>query len=374
MKILLPRPAGDGVKKILIIDDSAIVRKQLREIFEQAGYSVAIARNGRDGLVQAERVMPDLVTLDVNMPEMGGLECLQALLEKRPLPVIMVSSLMTEGAEAALSALHLGAVDILCKPDGSHSRNMAAVTAELLAKVEAALLARVSPRRRSRPKPARPDRTIGEAPPGPRPRSPARSNFPVVLIGSSTGGPRCLQEILEHLPTDFPAAVIVAQHMPATFTKVFARRLAKEVAIPVMETQQRTELAPGHCYIGRGDADCVVSRSGGRHFIAPVPPREGALWRPSVDRMVESALANIPSERLFGTLLTGMGWDGAEAFSQLRGRNRPVIAESETSCVVFGMPRRLIERGGASAILDSSEIGPAIIDLVAPVTAHGAQR
>jgi two-component system chemotaxis response regulator CheB len=218
--------------KLLIVDDSALMRKCLREIFEVGGkFEIVTAKNGREALAQIELHNPDVVTLDINMPEMDGLTCLSEIMTKSPRPVVMVSSITSKGAQATLEALELGAVDFVEKPGGTVSLNIETVRKELIVKVEAA--ARSKPRR-TRGLVQR-VRQAADSRPKPRPSAPADGVGGVVVIGVSTGGPRTLEDILPELPADFPWPVVVAQHMPGAFTNSFAARLDKICALHVVE-------------------------------------------------------------------------------------------------------------------------------------------
>jgi two-component system chemotaxis response regulator CheB len=198
----------------------------------------------------------------------------------------------------------------------------------------------------------------------PEPGAPLAGN-PIVLVGVSTGGPGTLEEVLVGLPADFAAPIVIAQHMPANFTGVFARRLNDMCALEVLEVRAPQVLQPGRVYIGKGDADIVFTTRGGEPAVAVVPAAPNLLWHPSVDRMVESALKVIGPERLIGVQLTGMGYDGAEQFAQLHRLGGQTIAESEETAVVFGMPAELIKRGGAKVVLPCDKVGRQLIDWVA---------
>ena len=345
--------------KLLVADDSALMRRHLKELFEQdGGFEVRTVRNGAEALAELDRFDPDVITLDINMPVMDGLTCLSRIMVQRPKPVVMVSSLTAEGAEATLQSLSLGAVDFVRKPDGTISLSIDRISAELRAKVRAAVGARVRSttglrgrleNERSRIV-ARAGRGVGAIPglvagrPG------------LVLIGVSTGGPSTLEEILPRLPSGFPWAVLVAQHMPGGFTGVFARRLNELCALRVVEAAQQMPIEPGTVYIAKGDADLLVLRRGTGFVAAPVPASADHLWHPSVTRLVRSAMDVVPFDRLIGVQLTGMGDDGAQAMTELQRNGGRTIAQDAASSVVFGMPGELIRRGGASVVLRSDRI------------------
>ncbi|WP_025323805.1 chemotaxis-specific protein-glutamate methyltransferase CheB [Deferrisoma camini] len=373
--------------KILVVDDSALMRKYLRQMLEtQDDFEVHTARDGEDALRQIRELDPDVVTLDINMPVMDGLTCLSHIMTEFPRPVVMVSSLTEKGALATFEALELGAVDYLPKPDGTVSLRIKDLTDELVAKVRAALRAKRRPRRKTRAREeGLPKRSVGgraspKSSTRPSTASPAEwaaAEEGVVLIGVSTGGPRTLEEILPELPADFPLPVLVAQHMPGKFTRVFAERLNRQCALRVAEVGGPTPLEPGTAWIARGDADVVVSRRKGRLVALSVPADERFLWHPSVERMVRSALDHVPPERLIAVELTGMGNDGAEAMAEVHRRGGRTVAESEETAVVFGMPRELIELGGASAVLPADQIAEQLVEWAlgqSPAEGRGAAR
>ncbi|WP_419758506.1 chemotaxis-specific protein-glutamate methyltransferase CheB [Acidisoma sp.] len=347
--------------KVLVVDDSALMRRQLRQILEDTGeMEVQTARNGQEALERIGEFEPEVVTLDVNMPVMDGLTCLENIMRTCPRPVVMVSSITAAASDAAIRALSLGALDVITKPDGTVSLNLERMRLELIGKVKVA--GRGRPRRVTRLREAlRAERAAGEERRAIAALSATmRTNPSVTLIGVSTGGPRTLEDILPEFPTDFLNAVVVAQHMPAAFTQSFARRMDSICAIKVMEVDRPTPLLPGHAYIGRGDADVVVERRLGRLVVNSVPSGKSA-WHPSVDRLVRSAMAVMPAAALIGVQLTGMGDDGAEAMTLLRAQGGRTVAESEETAAVFGMPAELIRRGGATAVLPSDRIAELIL-------------
>ncbi|MEO0819510.1 MAG: chemotaxis-specific protein-glutamate methyltransferase CheB [Pseudomonadota bacterium] len=355
--------------QILVVDDSLPMRGMVRQILESIGHEVRTARNGEEALELARAALPDLVTLDVNMPGMGGLACLTALRALAPTKVIMVASEPAGGAEATFEALDRGALDFVCKPDPTRGRDQAMMARELKAKVGAALgAAQPAPRPARRERRPAPERMAAPSPGAHETRSRQRlfdPGFPIVLIGASTGGPKALESVLAALPARFPAALLIAQHMPASFTGAFARRLSSKFALPLGEVTGRTAVEPGRIFLARGDADCLLSTTRTHLFAGPAPALPDALWKPSVDRLVESALTCLAPARLFGVLLSGMGTDGAQGFARLHDLGAPVLAQSEESCTVFGMPGRLVELGGANEVLAKEEIGPALCRAVA---------
>ncbi len=338
--------------KVLVVDDSALMRKHLRAILEEDNaFQVVTARDGKDALEQIANENPDVVTLDINMPVMDGLECLARIMSEAPRPVVMVSSLTEKGATATFEALELGAVDYVAKPGGTMSLNIREAEQVIRTKVKAAARAA---RRRAPPQPAAPA-AVPRRPARQATVKPAAATTGLVLIGVSTGGPTTLERILAALPAEFPWPVLIAQHMPGRFTNVFAQRLDTRCALQVREVDRPTPLQEGQILIGRGEADVVVGRRAGK-LVALNMPSDASLWHPSVDRLVRSALAHYTPTKLIGVELTGMGVDGAAAMTELHAQGGRTIAESEASAVVFGMPKELIDRGGADVVLPASDV------------------
>lgn len=360
--------------RLLIVDDSPLMRRLLSDIFgQQEDFVVATARSGDEAIASLTAFRPDVVTLDIHMPGMDGLQCLDRIMLERPTPVVMVSSLSAEGADETLEAMSLGAIDFVPKPGGAISLAIDELAPTLVEKVRAASRARISrtsrlaERVRLNSAAARPRtkaaRSRGQAVPV---EWAAPQTGAIVLIGTSTGGPPALDAVLTALPASFPWPILVAQHMPASFTGQLARRLDKVCALSVSEVTRPTSIEPGNIYIGRGDADLIVTRRGTRLVAMPAPEDPDRLWHPSADRLVESALSAVAPERLVGVLMTGMGADGAEAMTSLHARGGLTIAESEASAVVWGMPGALVERGGAAMILPLDRIAGALLELARP--------
>jgi|SRR5580658_1116719 two-component system chemotaxis response regulator CheB len=345
--------------RLLIADDSALMRKYLSEIFKAEGdFDVRLARNGAEALALALSFAPDVITLDVNMPEMDGITCLSRIMVECPKPVVMVSSLTGNGAEVTLQALALGAVDFIAKPDGTVSLHIDKIRAELVGKVRGAARARLRPRRglseRVRTGEGSRSPAPSRLPAGIPPAAAATEGEPVrglVLVGVSTGGPGALECILPRLSRNFPWPILVAQHMPKSFTGVFARRMGELSELDVIEVTRPMPLCRGVVYIGCGDADLLVGSRGGKLTAFSMPASPHHPWHPSVDRLVESALKHLDPKQLLGVMLTGMGNDGAQSMADLRSRGGRTIAESEDTAVVWGMPGELVKRDGASLVL-----------------------
>ncbi len=362
--------------RLLVVDDSPLMRRLIGSVFTAEGdFEIALARNGVEALEQVHAFKPDVITLDVNMPEMDGLTCLDRIMLERPCPVVMVSSLTDAGARVTLEALELGAVDFIAKPDRAISLEMETLGPQLVEKVRAASRARL-PRSLRLAERVRLRSGLGRNPARVVvPRLPVaavpvrrrRKNAPahgIVLIGTSTGGPPALDALLSRLPEDFPWPIVVAQHMPGSFTGPLARRLDKLCALTVMEAVQPMPLEPGNVYIGKGDADVIISTRPDGPVVMAAPSLPEHRWHPSVDRLVESAMQHFAAESLIGVLMTGMGSDGAETMARLKREGGRTIAEAEETAVVWGMPGELVRRGGAEIVVPLEQIADRIMDMV----------
>jgi two-component system chemotaxis response regulator CheB len=372
------------VIKVLVVDDSALMRKLLGKIFaSDPEFQVQFARNGVEALEMIGAFEPDVVTLDIQMPQMDGLACLDRIMIEHPRPVVMVSSLTVEGADTTLEALSLGAVDFVGKPDGAISLHLDELTAELVAKVRTAAGIRIrsSARLRERVRlrlgsaaspPAATSRAPGKRGPGRQASEAAGSRAKpvrasgdgVVVVGTSTGGPPALEALLRPLPADFPWPIVVAQHMPATFTGALARRLDSLCSLTVVEVARPTVLQAGHVYIGKGDADIVIARRAAGLIAASQAADIAFPWHPSTERLVSSAMEHLPPAQIVGVLMTGMGSDGAESMAELHRQGGRTIAEAEETAVVWGMPGELVARDGADWILPLPEIPDCLRKLV----------
>lgn len=362
--------------RVLVVDDSALMRKLLGSVFAQErGFEVAFARDGDQALTEHARFRPDVITLDVNMPGLDGLACLDRIMLDRPTPVVMVSSLTADGAEVTLDAMERGAIDFVAKPSGAVSLEMDRLGPLIIQKVRAAARARLRPTLRLAERiRARSSVSLGPAtglrslPPAAAPTSttaPAAEPFDgIVLVGTSTGGPPALDALLSRLPADFPWPVVIAQHMPGSFTGPLARRLDGLCALRVQEASRPVPLAPGNVYVGRGDADVTLARRPTGLVVQPVPAHADYLWHPSVDRLVASAVELVEPTRLVGILMTGMGRDGAAAMAEMRAKGGRTIAESEETAVVWGMPGELVKAGGATVVAPLEDIADALLDMV----------
>ncbi|GIE27176.1 chemotaxis response regulator protein-glutamate methylesterase 3 [Actinoplanes italicus] len=348
---------------VLVVDDSALMRRAIKGILADAGdFEVHTARNGVDALEQIGRLQPDVITLDINMPEMDGLTCLVKIMEEQPTPVVMVSSLTEHNALVTLEALELGAVDYVPKPGGTVSLNIDDVSKELINKVRSASAAKLKRAGGLSARLKAQSQRVAATPP--KRDISAVGAVDLLLIGSSTGGPALLSDLLPQLPATLGAPVIVAQHIPASFTGALSRRLDESCALRVHEVDRIMTVKRGNIYIGRGNADVVVARRTDGLIVKSVPAAAEYRWHPSVDRLVASARRYIDPERLVCALLTGMGDDGATEMAAVKEGGGRTIAESEETAVVWGMPGELARRGGATVVLPSYEIADRLADWV----------
>ncbi|TBL77747.1 protein-glutamate methylesterase/protein-glutamine glutaminase [Paenibacillus thalictri] len=331
---------------VLVVDDSIFMRKMISDLISEdpAFRVIDTAKNGKEALEKIKTVRPDVVTMDVEMPIMNGLEALQQIMKENPTPVIMLSSLTQEGAAETIRALELGAVDFVRKPSGSISLDIYKVRDALLDKLRLAVktnMKKMSPNVVQAPPPSIIKPSV-EASPLTQERS-IRFNH-LVAIGTSTGGPRALHQVLSHIPANFAAPIVVVQHMPPNFTKSLAQRLDSVSAIRVVEAEDGLPLQSGTAYIAPGGMHMVVVRDGTKAYrvrLTKDEPRSG--HRPSVDMLFESLLPLTELQRHI-VLMTGMGSDGAKGMAALKRSGAvTTIAESEESCIVYGMPRAAVE-------------------------------
>lgn len=338
--------------KILIVDDSAFMRKLLSDLYSAEPDFIVVdtARNGLEAVEKVKRLKPDLVTMDVEMPIMDGIKALEVIMKETPTPVVMISSLTKAGAEATLCALELGAVDFIAKSAGIIS-SIAGIGNEILAKSRIAVNARVFKFTE------RPVKAASIVKPLWKPVQGAGEEQ-LVAIGTSTGGPRALQDVITKLPGDLPCGVVIVQHMPPGFTKSLSERLNSLSSLTVKEAEHNDVVRPGLVLIAPGDYHMTIEREGNRKIVKlnQNPPIGG--HRPSVDPMMES-VAKIFGQRAIGVILTGMGHDGAQGIKAIKQQQGYTIAEDESTTVVFGMPKSAIELG--------------VVDKVAPISAVAAE-
>jgi len=339
---------------VIVVDDSALVRGLLAEIINRQPDMTCIGA-AADPLVAREMIRnldPDVITLDVEMPRMDGLDFLSRLMRLRPMPVVMVSTLTERGAEVTLRALELGAVDFVAKPKIGVADGLRRLGDDITEKIRAASRATVR-----RLAPAAPAAGGGAAAPVSLGRL---STEKIVFIGASTGGTEATREVLVRLPADAPA-VMITQHMPPGFTRSYAARLNTLCRIRVAEANDGERVLPGHAYIAPGGLHLSVERSGA-NYIARVRDGEPVnRHKPSVEVLFRSA-ARVVGPNALGVMLTGMGADGARAMKELRDAGSYNIVQDEASCVVFGMPREAIAQGAAHEVLPVTQIGPRLIE------------
>ncbi len=343
--------------RVVVVDDSALVRGLLAEIINRQPDMVCVGA-ASDPLVAREMIRnlnPDVITLDVEMPRMDGIDFLQRLMRLRPMPVVMVSTLTDRGADVTLRALELGAVDFVAKPKIGVADGLRQLGDDITDKVRTAAKAQVR-RLPSAPAPG----TAAAAPPAPASSIGRMSTEKIIFIGASTGGTEATREVITQLPPDSPA-VMITQHMPPGFTKSYAARLDGLARIRVAEAVDGERVLPGHAYIAPGGLHLSVERSGA-NYIARVRDGEPVnRHKPSVEVLFESA-ARVVGPNALGVMLTGMGADGARAMKAMRDAGSWNVCQDEASCVVFGMPREAIAHGAAHEVMPLLKIATALID------------
>lgn len=348
--------------RVVVVDDSALVRSILTEIINRQPDMECIGA-ASDPLIAREMIRnldPDVITLDVEMPKMDGLDFLSRLMRLRPMPVVMVSTLTERGAEVTLKALELGAVDFVAKPKIGVADGIRALAQDITDKVRIASKAHI---RRLAPGPSHPP--APGAAPAAKPAGPIASlgrlsTEKIIFIGASTGGTEATKDVLVNLPADSPA-VVITQHMPPGFTRSYAARLDGLCKIRVKEAQDGERILPGHGYIAPGGFHLSVERSGA-NYIARVQDGEPVnRHKPSVEVLFNSA-ARVVGPNALGIMLTGMGGDGAKAMKAMKDAGAYNYVQDEASCVVFGMPREAIAAGAADEVLPLSQIASHLID------------
>jgi len=348
--------------RVLIVDDSAFMRSALSNMLS-SDPEIQIAGSARDGLEAIEKVVqlkPDIVTMDVEMPRMDGISALKHIMANNPVPVIMVSSLTVEGAHITLEALECGAVDFIPKNLSDLSLNILRLKEVLIDKIKQ-LARKGVPRRIARPA----VRSVSAPAAAPAVlRTTGERRVGLVAIGTSTGGPKALQEVLPSLPKEFPVPIVIAQHMPPNFTGPFAERLNQLCKLEVREAKEGDVLKPGLILIAPGGGHMRVSRKRGIETTVTISEdRENFIYRPSVDALMASVAEYFPG-RALGVILTGMGNDGMKGMIELKKTGGRIFAQNEESCVVYGMPKAVVDAGIADKVLSIEEIAGEIVNSV----------
>jgi two-component system, chemotaxis family, protein-glutamate methylesterase/glutaminase len=346
--------------RVLVVDDSALMRKLIPQMLA-TDTSIDVVGTAMDGsfcLKKIEELKPNVVTLDLEMPGMNGIDALKEIMRREPVPVIVFSSHSTDGAMVTMKALGLGAFDFVTKPRDA-SAHMAETSRELIAKIKAAAECKLKPR------------ILPGLPPKPqKAAAPKGSPTKVIAIGVSTGGPQALEYLLGTLPPDFPGAIVVVQHMPDGFTDMFARRLDEVSPLRVKEAQSGDLLQPGRVLICPGSRHMRVKRLPMGDIVVLSDDARVNGHRPSVDVLLHSVAEEFHVQSI-GVLMTGMGDDGAEGLGAIRKHGGMTIAQSEDSCVVYGMPKAAIERGYAIRVVGLDVMGATLQALCGR---NGAER
>ena len=352
--------------RVIVVDDSALVRSLLAEIINRQ-HDMECIGSANDPLIAREMIRefnPDVITLDVEMPRMDGIDFLGRLMRLRPMPVVMISTLTERGAEVTMRALELGAVDFVAKPRVGVANGLQELASQIVDKIRVAAVAQVH---RLPVVPHGVAAGAGSA--GSRPavaRAPAVpsllgriSTEKIIAIGASTGGTEAIREVLTHLPADCPA-IVITQHMPPGFTTSFAARLDSLCQMTVKEATHGERLLPGHAYIAPGGRHFSISRSGANYVavVDDAPPVN--RHKPSVEVLFKSVAASA-GRNAYGLMLTGMGADGAAAMREMRDAGSYNLVQDEASCIVFGMPREAIAHGAADEVLPLTQLAPALL-------------
>ncbi|MCE5980047.1 protein-glutamate methylesterase/protein-glutamine glutaminase [Pseudomonas sp. JR33AA] len=364
--------------KVLVVDDSGFFRRRVSEILsaDPTIQVVGTATNGKEAIDQALALKPDVITMDYEMPMMDGITAVRHIMQRCPTPVLMFSSLTHEGARVTLDALDAGAVDYLPKNFEDISRNPDKVKQLLCEKVHTisrsnrriGSYARTAPVAAPAPantftsqtqtRPAAPARAVAPAPAASQSSAPKRKPYKLVAIGTSTGGPVALQRVLTQLPANFPAPIVLIQHMPAAFTKAFAERLDKLCRISVKEAEDGDMLRPGLALLAPGGKQMMID---GRGTVKILPGDERLNYKPCVDITFGSA-AKSYGDKVLSVVLTGMGADGREGARLLKQGGSTVWAQDEASCVIYGMPMAIVKANLADAVYSLDEIGKHLVE------------
>ncbi len=373
---------------VLVVDDSGFFRKRLTEILTGSGQIkvVGAATNGREGVELAQRLRPDVITMDYEMPVMDGISAVREIMQKHPVPVLMFSSLTYEGARVTLDALEAGAVDFLPKNFEEIARDTSQLQKILIDRIldvagsrpgarpspapTSAPVARPAEPTRPRPQTPSPRSTAPARPaaPAPEPEAPRRSarrgaakHYSVVGIGTSTGGPVALQRVLTALPASFPAPIVLVQHMPASFTPAFAERLNKLCQIQVRQAEDGDVLKPGLALLAPGGKQMMIENRGGQGRVRILPGDERLNYKPCVDVTFGSLARSFPGKTL-GVILTGMGADGRDGCRMMKQSGSDVWSQDEKTSVIYGMPMAVAKAGLSDEVLPLGDIGPRLVE------------
>lgn len=343
--------------KVLVVDDSALVRNLLSEIVRDSPGMLLVGA-APDAYVARDMVnqfTPDVITLDIEMPRMDGLAFLEKLMAARPTPVVMISTLTEEGAEATLRALELGAVDFIPKPKLGVSSGIREYAEIIVEKIRAAAQVKVKPLiKKHRPEITEDQKILNPAG--------LQSTEKIIAIGASTGGTEAIKDLLIQLPAAVPG-IVMTQHMPSGFTRTYAERLNKTTRLHVVEAKGGERILPGHAFLAPGGYHLVVVRSGADYRVKLSDAEPVHRHRPAVDVMMES-VAEVGGKNVIGVLLTGMGKDGAKGMLDIRNRGGYTIAQDEASCVVYGMPKEAVAVGGVDQIVALDKMGQVLLDKI----------
>ena len=344
-----------NIVRVLVVDDSAYVRKVVKQMLLRSPFIevVGTARDGAEALELAEELKPDVITCDLNMPVIDGVAFTKAQMSRRPVPIIIIS-IANEAGEQVLAALDAGAIDFLQKPTALATEKLLDIADDLIDKVKAAAQSplRERPMRAetvTRPVATHTPRVTMSAP-------------EVIVIGASTGGPQALKQLIGQLPGDCPVPIAMVLHMPVGYTEMYARKLNEQSALTVVEAQGGEELVPGAAFLAPAGRHLTFVRDGGgvvrtRLDIRPLDARH----RPSVDVLFHSA-AEVFGDRVLAVVLTGMGADGREGAAWIKAKGGAVLTEAEETCVVYGMPRSVVEAGLSDQSVQLDEMAQAIMD------------
>ena len=370
---------------VLVVDDSGFFRKRLTEILTASGQIkvVGAATNGREGVELAEKLRPDVITMDYEMPVMDGISAVREIMKRHPVPVLMFSSLTYEGARVTLDALEAGAVDFLPKNFEEIARDSSQLQKILIDRIMdvagsrpgakqtpspvAAPITRPPSEKRATPASPSPGRDVPRRAPEPQPaprhacRRAAAKHYSVVAIGTSTGGPVALQRVLTALPAGFPAPLVLVQHMPASFTPAFAERLNKLCQIEVRQAADGDMLKPGLALLAPGGKQMMIENRGGQGRIRILPGDDRLNYKPCVDVTFGSLARSFPGKTL-GVILTGMGADGKEGCRLMKQSGSDVWSQDEKTSVIYGMPMAVAKAGLSNEILALDEIGPRLVE------------